>query len=112
MTTKELYNVIMSDQFEIGTDGFRLIDELKREYCKHPTDKLGACVHAYLLRLRREFPCVYAITIGQFPNFEPFIDQAKDPEGYQVLLPKAFGPYADWLYDRQMSNEDREAYPF
>lgn len=83
---KDLYSKLRNREIDISENGFRLIDELHFAYYHMAyADWLGECIHMYLARLHAEYPAVYAITIGQFQYFEPFINTFKDPEGYEFM---------------------------
>ena len=97
---------------EYGT-GFGIIQEVKRIYLEsteiypnYPLDPpVAALVEQMLLRLCVDSPHVYAITVGQFPEFENVVEFWKkegfyDVSGYLWLAPKPFGPYLDRKYQR------------
>lgn len=93
-----LYRDLASFKIPLDENGFGLIDELHTAYyTQEYVSYLGECIHMYLARLRTEYPAVYAITIGQFRSFEPFIDSFKDPEGYEFM--------ASTIYRRSVRGE-------
>lgn len=95
---KRLYEVLWDRTLDISENFFGLIDELRHAYYENQyVSYLGECIHMYLARLHAEYPAVYAITIGQFRSFEPFIDSFKDPEGYEFM--------ASTIYRRSVRGE-------
>ena len=104
---KELMKTFRDPNYDIAENGFHMIDELRHYLKRHPKErlKMTPCVHQYLLRLRKEYPCVYAITIGHFPEFEEIIERGIDPFGYMVLLPTPHGPYSDFIVERRYRGE-------
>jgi len=81
-----LYRDLRDYKIAIDDNEFGLIDELHHAYYDGEyVNGLGECIHQYLVRLHKEYPAVYAITIAQFPDFEKYLDRYVDPEGYQFL---------------------------
>jgi len=103
----DLYEMLKDRRFNIsirGT-GFGFIDELKRLYTeKKDIPYLNECIHQLLLRLRVDYPAVYAITSHMFPKFEANVKSTKDPEGFTYLMPVYHGPYDEYRTEIHKDN--------
>lgn len=90
------FDQVFDPSFDISSNMFRIID-----YCKWLYDSYAGeypvpvlrVIEMMLLRLRIEYPQVFAITVGQFSYFEGLEDYWKingyiDPKGYRWLCRK------------------------
>lgn len=92
-------------------NGFGVVDEVTRIYRgwhelfpnKNLDDTIALLVEQMLLRLRSCSPHIYAITVGQFPEFDQLEEYWKT-EGYKDiddhiwLAPNPFGKYVDFKF--------------
>ena len=71
MDYETLYNQLLDDDFDIAANCFDLMMTLRNAWNKKDFEPFqGAATHQYLVRLRKEYPAVYAISIIDFPDFE------------------------------------------
>lgn len=103
MDYETLYNQLLDDDFDIAANCFDLMMTLRNAWNKKDFEPFqGAATHQYLVRLRKEYPAVYAISIIDFPDFEPYVEAGVDAEGFTFLQPLPYGKFAERLYQTQI----------
>lgn len=93
-----MYPIIANDAFDLSANGtgFSLLTAFKNLKKSGPiTENADRCIRMYLLRLRKEYPAVYATCPG-FPEYDKIVLSGTDPDGFTHLLPRYHGCYDNW----------------
>ena len=107
MTLGELREKLYDPSCDVIDKNYRIILLVKRLYDAEKNDLVMEITQQMLLRLRESSPHVYAVTIGQFPDFAGIHDYwaengCVDGRGFTWLLPTPFGPYNhEWRYEKR-----------
>lgn len=70
MTVQELRDKLFDPDFDISVSGWHIIEVVRDLRLQMKGDLIDEITQQMLLRLIQDSPHVYAITIGQFPEFE------------------------------------------
>ena len=103
MNYKKMYFKFMNEHYDISENCFHMLITLRDLWNKtEHLPYLGEAIHQYLVRLRKEYPAVYAVSIIDFPDFEPYVEAGYDAEGFMFLQPRPHGRFANQLYQKQI----------
>lgn len=112
MTLEKLRDQLYDPTYDVTRKSFKVINVVKKLYDMDKSDIVMEITHMMLLRLREACPHVYAVTIGQFPDFAGIHDYWRehgcvDPRGFTWLLPEPFGYYNyEWRYNLWYGGKD------
>lgn len=100
MTVQELRDKLFDPDFDISASGWHIIEVVRDLRLQMKGDLIDEITQQMLLRLIQDSPHVYAITIGQFPEFEGIHNFWKkngfyDTDGFIWLVPEPYGPYIE-----------------
>ena len=88
--------MLLDDRFDVAMVGIGF--ELERMFRGQSEwnpylPKFKDCVYQYLVRLKKDYPEVYATTVGRYPFSElfPYVESGQSVDEYVSLRPKYFG---------------------
>jgi len=97
---KQLRDMLFNPDVDISENGWHIIEIVKqiREQQRGPL--IDEITQQMLLRVMKDSPHVYAISVGQFPEFEGVHDFWKengyhDTDGFIWLVPEPYGPFIE-----------------
>lgn len=98
MTLQELRDKLFDPDYDISKKGWHIIEVVRDLREIEKSDLIDEITQQMLLRVMQDSPHVYAITVGQFPEFEGIHDFWRetgyhDTDGFVWLVPEPYGPY-------------------
>lgn len=81
MTLHEFRDMLYDPEYDISADGYQSVEIVKHIRESYASDLIDEITQQMLLRIMQSSPWVYAITVGQFPEFDG-IDHYWEESGY------------------------------